>query len=144
MPPSKPHVWAFCIILASFSLALAYATEYDWIASATTSSASAYTGSATYALDTECDGLEGTCAASFCANVASDATCEFTEPASASYETADYVTQMHKYRCRTCTQNVVDPRCTHAWLSANLLTTHSGLKGAFCNDKYLVIFAPIL
>ena len=43
--------------------------------------------------------------------------------------------------CQTCTQSTYDERCTYSWLTSNLLTSHDGLKGAYCNDKFLVMFS---
>jgi hypothetical protein len=123
-------------------------SDYDWITS-TTSSAEIYDGTTTYALDTGCDGPCGTvgqaaasgcktCAASFCTTIKTEPSCTW---ATQSDQTSDYAASIAAYTCQTCTQSTTDERCSATWLNANLLTTHSGLKGAYCTDKWLVVFS---
>lgn len=124
-------------------------TDYSWITS-TTSSSEVYDGDTTYGLDTECNGPCGTalgataaagcvtCAASFCTTTKTDPSCTW---ATSTDQTSDYAASIAEYTCQTCTSSTTDERCSVSWLNANLLTSHSGLKGAYCNDKWLVIFS---
>lgn len=122
-------------------------TEYEWI---TTPNDNIYDGTTTYDLDQACNGpcrdISGTttasdcktCAASFCTTIASEPSCTWTTETD---QTTDYAASIASYTCKTCTASTTDERCSVTWLNANLLSTHSGLKGAYCNDKFLIIFS---
>jgi len=134
----RPRIIAALVLFSHCSLnmgAPSRRTAYDWI---TTPTPECYDGTASYALNKGCDGVSNTCAASFCTAISSDPDCTWT---TSTDQTSDYAASIAAYTCKTCTQNTADERCTATWLKANLLTTHSGLKGAYCNDKWLVIFS---
>jgi len=107
----------------------------------------AYQGATTYAMDRDCDGISATsngkktCAAAMCQKIATEADCVFNPTL---YSTDQAVQdQVDRYKCRTCTQAnaAQDGRCSATWLKSNLNVAHAGLKGAYCNDRYLVMMS---
>ena len=112
-------------------------TDYSWI---TTPAPECYDGTTTYELSQTCNGQNAntngaTCAAAFCKEVKTEPSCTW---ATQTDKTSDYAESIGKFTCKQCNQNTVDTRCTSQWLATNLLTGHTGLKGAYCNDKWCV------